>query len=278
MNKLFKNKYSPTNINNVVGDYSMVKLFIEQNNGKPLILYGEPGTGKTTIVNVIANHFNMDINIINASDERNNINLGMIYSTSLITNKRKLIVFDECDGLTDKTFKKLSTIISNYSPIIIICNDINKIPNIIKAKSFIKNVKVDKFTLKILANKIIELEKLEISNDQLNKALINIKSYRQLLDYLQFGNIPEFGSFATKENIQDSLIFTNDNSENPDLISIADINLGRVKRGYKNGELISKYIIGKIDKKTSNYPRTYKMIYEAKKPKKNNQLRIMGFK
>ena len=282
--ELFKNKYSPKTLDEYIGSsYETLKFYIEQAltnkiKSKGFILYGLPGTGKTTIVNVLANHYDMDISITNSSDDRNHINGNIIHTSSLLNDKKKLIIFDECDGLTDKAFKELDKIISNYSPIILICNDISKIPPHIKSKCFIKEIIVDKFSLKSLATKIIKEENLNINKDQLNKDLINIKSYRSLLDYLQFGYISEMESFSITENLENEIIFINDNSESPKLISLADIYMKRFRQGYKSGMKISKYIIDNIDIKDSKYPRTYKLIHEVKTGKSNTGIKILGFK
>jgi hypothetical protein len=183
----------------------------------------------------------MDLFLTNSSDDRNHIDSDIIHTSSLVSNQKKLVVFDEVDGLADKT--------------------------------------VNKFALKSLANKIIKEENLDIDKDTLNKALISIKSYRGLLDYLQFSHTSEIGSFGTTENLKDIITFTNDNSESPNLISLADIYLKRSQQGYKNGNNISKFILDNIDMKSDNYPRTYQLLGELKKDKvKSEKIQVTGFK
>ena len=285
MTNLFKNQYHPQILDDYIGDVTTLQYYIErslkgQEKGKGFILYGLPGTGKSTIVNVLKNHYGMDISITNSSDDRNHIDGDVIHTSSLLNDKKKLIIFDEVDGLTDKAFKELGIVISNYSPIILIANDISKIPNFIKSKCYLKEIVVNKFALKSLANRIIKEENLDINKDKLNKDLVFIKSYRGLLDYLQFGYTSEMGSFQIIENLKDIITFTNDNSESPKLISLADIYLKRSQQGYKNAQLISKYIIDSIDVKRSDYPRTYRLIHEVKNKKSNNNgtIKITGFK
>ncbi len=280
--ELFKNKYLPKNFDNYIGDMSTLQFYIEEAlknkiKDKAFLLYGLPGTGKSTVVTLMAKKLNMNIHITNSSDDRNKINGGIIHTGSLLNDKKKLIVFDECDGMNPKIFKELSKVISNYSPIILIANDSSKIPNFIKQKCYQKQMVVNRFSLKVLAKRIIKEESLDISDDQLNKDLSNIDSYRSLLDYLQFGSISNKGSFGIKENLQDQITFTNDNSEDPKLISLADIFYKRSQQGFKSGQKISKFILDSIDKNTDDYPRTYRLLHEIKQSKnnKNSPIKIL---
>lgn len=284
MTELYINKYKPKSLDNYIGDqYQTILYYLDEffkgKKDKGFILYGKPGVGKSALIDVIGNHYDADMYIINGSDDRNNLDFNAMNATSLLGNKR-IVILEEIDGFNKQNFKELSKIIGICkNPILLICNDIKLIDNIVKNKCYQKEIIVDRFALKNLANRIIKEEKLNIDNDQLNEALINIKSYRSLLDFLQFNVLSEIGSFNEKENIRDQLIFTNDNSEEPKLISLADIFLKRSQSGYKNGEKISKFIIDNIDVENSKYPRTYKLIYEVKNKKLNNgPLKITGFK
>ena len=273
MSEIWIDKYKPKTLDDYVGDQYQTILhyidgFYKGNRNKGFILYGLPGTGKSALIDVIGNHYNADMYIINGSDERNNLNGDAMNASSLLGEKR-IIVLEEIDGFNKQRFKDLSTIIeSSKNPIILICNEIKLIDNIVKSKCYQKEIICNRFTLKNLANKIIKDENLNINKDQLNEDIVFIKSYRSLFNYLQFGYISEMDSFI------------NDNSESPKLISLADIYLKRSQQRYKNGEKISKYIIDNIDKISDNYPRTYKLIYETKHKSKQNSglIKIIGFK
>ena len=282
--ELFKNKYCPRNLDEYIGDVSALKYYIERSLdnkdfNKSFLLYGSPGTGKSTICQIMADHYGMDIFITNSSDNRSHIDPGIIHTSSLLNDKKKLILFDEVDGMDKNGFKSLESILSNYSPIILVANDISKIPNSIKSKCYQKEVKITRFDLKILADQIIKAENLQISKESLNEALKSINSYRSLLDYLQFGITSQKGSFGIAENLKDTIQFTSDNSESPSLISLADIYMNRSRQGYKNGEKIAKYILDNINKISNDYPRTYRLIHEVRKPKKSaGKISIIGFK
>lgn len=286
MSELFADKYHPQTLDDFIGDITTLEFYIKESlknktKDKGFILYGSPGTGKSTIVNLMAKKFGIDLIITNSSDKRNSINASSFYTGSILSDRKKLVVFDEADGMTEKAFKELGKVISNYSPIILIANDISKIPNYIKSKCFIKEVVTNKFNLKALATKIIEKESIEIDGKELNDNLVAIDSYRSLFDFLQFGITSNKESFNTnKDDLKSEIQFISDNSSNPNLISQADIFFKRSQLGYKKGSAISKYILNNINVKSSDYPRTYKFIYEAKSKKKNKSgpLKILGFK
>lgn len=70
---------------------------------RSLFLYGPPGIGKTSIVQVISKKYDFDLIEINASDARNKSTLEEALGRSIKQNmnlfgKRRLILLDEMDG------------------------------------------------------------------------------------------------------------------------------------------------------------------------------------
>ena len=73
MNSLFVEKYRSKVLDEYVGNEQLkqiVNKYIANNDLQNLLLYGTPGTGKTTLAKLIVNNFDCDFLYINASDER----------------------------------------------------------------------------------------------------------------------------------------------------------------------------------------------------------------
>ena len=74
--------------------------------GKVLLLYGPPGSGKTSSVYALANEIGWEVLEINASDERNAIHIHRIVGEASkgkpLFAKGRIILVDEVDGLSGK--------------------------------------------------------------------------------------------------------------------------------------------------------------------------------
>lgn len=128
-------KYRPSHLSELVGQSENVNLLRrwakswEDNNPayKSVFIYGSPGVGKTAAAHALANDFNWEILEINASDQRNSIQLKnkighAIYFKPWQT--RCLIIIDEADNITKKGFQILAELIQeSVNPVIVICND-----------------------------------------------------------------------------------------------------------------------------------------------------------
>ena len=135
-NSLFVEKYRSKTLDEYVGNEQLkhiVAQYIEKNDLQNLLLYGTPGTGKTTLAKLIVNNFNCDFLYINASDERGIDTIRdkvQGFASSASFKPIKIIILDEADFLTIQAQASLRNIIETYSlttRFILTCNYIERI-------------------------------------------------------------------------------------------------------------------------------------------------------
>ena len=315
-NQLFTEKFLPKSIKEFVGfNHNAILKYVENvlkgtENKKGVIMWGEAGCGKTTLALLLAKHFGISYSYSNTSDQRNkkDINADVLRTTSL-QSKMILIILDECDGLNKSGFKELERVMKKYErPFILICNEIDKIPYSIRKICHQEKFTVDRFSLLALANRVSKAEGLDLSKNEIHKIVDNSNSYRGILHALQFGmstNLPKQlspdeqvlanlsgESAPISGDLNDLIIRFGDNSNSPNLISLADFWNHRYVNGYTYGKYIVKAILSSIRNpniKKLQYPRTYALINQAKTGKKQvdpsgekkskaPKIRIVGFK
>jgi len=120
-NSLWVEKYRSQNLDTYVGNEG-VKAFISKcitNNDIPhLLLYGKPGTGKTTLAKLITKNIKCDVMYINASDERgiDTIRDKIVDFASVSSfNPIKVIILDESDYITAQAQAALRNVMETYS-------------------------------------------------------------------------------------------------------------------------------------------------------------------
>lgn len=156
---MWTEKYRPTRLDEILGNEEAkaktVQWLKNWKLGKnPLLLYGNPGTGKTTLVHVLAKQFNYSLIELNTSDRRTEAKINEIagratQNTSLEElfkqKKGTIIFFDEVDGIYGREdyggVAAITKIIQGASaPIILAANDISdeKISAIVTASKAIQ--------------------------------------------------------------------------------------------------------------------------------------------
>lgn len=142
VNKLFTEIFRPTEIQNVV---LLPRIYNEISKGliQNVLLYSKtPGTGKSTLTRILSKGY--DTMTINCSEERGidvirEKIIGFSSSISLLGGKEqiKVIVLEECDGMTADAFDSLRAVIEKYADSVRFignCNNINKIPEPIQSR------------------------------------------------------------------------------------------------------------------------------------------------
>ena len=129
-------KYFPKNFSEIKGQQALVKDILAWINTwgtekRALLIYGPPGSGKTTMVKVLSKELGYDLIELNASDKRDQTVLNRIVgnaSTSkTLFGYKKIILLDEADNIHGREdfggSKALLEIIKNtQNPIILTAN------------------------------------------------------------------------------------------------------------------------------------------------------------
>lgn len=140
---LYVEKYRPDTLEGYVGNEHIlekVKIYIENEDVPHLLLYGQAGTGKTTLAKIITNQIDCDVMYINASDE-NNVDTVRDkirgFASSMGFRKWKVIILDESDYLTPNAQAALRNLMETFSKttrFILTCNYVEKIIDPIQSR------------------------------------------------------------------------------------------------------------------------------------------------
>jgi replication factor C large subunit len=107
-------KHKPKSLNEVVGNEEAIQRLVgwvkSWDKGIPkrraAFLYGPPGIGKTVTVEALASDLNMELVERNASDHRTEEAVqkfaGLASQSGTLSGKKRLILFDEVDGITGR--------------------------------------------------------------------------------------------------------------------------------------------------------------------------------
>ena len=172
---IWNEKYRPQTLDTYVGNDTVKATFqqyIETNDVPHLLLYGDAGSGKTTLAKIVANTIAKDNYIyINASDEnsvdtvRDKIKQ---FASSIGFGGLKLIILDECDYMTPNAQAALRNVIETFSKttrFILTCNYVDKIIDPIQSRCQIFNIvppskkEVAQHLVKILNDESVKYEK-----------------------------------------------------------------------------------------------------------------------
>jgi replication factor C large subunit len=142
-------KYRPRRLPDLVGNGPALKAMADWARSwspgkKPLLLYGKPGTGKTSSAHALVHDLGWEILELNASDQRTKEVIERVAGVAGVTASlsgapRRLIIFDEADnlhGTADRGGAReiLRVIRTSRQPIILIANDLYAIPAEIRAR------------------------------------------------------------------------------------------------------------------------------------------------
>ena len=172
---IWNEKYRPQTLETYVGNETVKATFqqyIDTSDVPHLLLYGDAGSGKTTLAKIVANTIAKDNYIyINASDEnsvdtvRDKIKQ---FASSIGFGGLKIIILDECDYMTPNAQAALRNVIETFSKttrFILTCNYVDKIIDPIQSRCQIFNIvppskkEVAQHLVKILDGESVKYDK-----------------------------------------------------------------------------------------------------------------------
>ena len=196
----------------------IVSQYISNNDIQNLLLYGTPGTGKTTLAKLIVNNINCDFLYINASDERGIDTIRdkvQGFASSASFKPLKIIILDEADFLTIQAQASLRNIIETYSRttrFILTCNYLERIIDPLQSRCQV--LKITPPSKKEVAQHVANvLDQENISYENFNIAFIVNKHYpdiRKILNTCQVntvdGELVIDISVLTSSNYKDAIL------------------------------------------------------------------------
>jgi replication factor C small subunit len=220
-NSLFVEKYRSKTLEDYIGNEqlkSIVAQYIKKNDLQNLLLYGTPGTGKTTLAKLIVNNFDCDFLYINASDERGIDTIRdkvQGFASSASFKPIKIIILDEADFLTIQAQASLRNIIETYSRttrFILTCNYLERIIDPLQSRCQV--LKITPPSKKEVAQHVANvLDQEDISYENFNIAFIVNKHYpdiRKILNTCQVntvdGKLVIDTSLLTSSNYKDAIL------------------------------------------------------------------------
>jgi DNA polymerase III delta prime subunit len=214
MDNLIVNKYKPKNISEFIYNNNIKKIIYDliSINELSIILHGDKGCGKTTLLNCIVNEYYNNhpnyieniLNINNISEQginyyRNDVKL-FCQTNSTIAKKKKIILLDNFDQISEQSQQVFRNYIDKYHnkvAFIITTSNLHKIINSIQSRFLVLNLtKPNKDEVTDLCLKIIKNENIHISID-------NIKTIIQLTDntiYYIFNYLEKIKLFNSEIN------------------------------------------------------------------------------
>ncbi|MFA5381663.1 MAG: replication factor C large subunit [Candidatus Micrarchaeia archaeon] len=219
---LLTEKYKPKSITQIIGNQEEIKKVItwalnwqRGTVGKPLLIYGPTGVGKTSVAYAVSNQFDWDLLELNSSDTRDKENtqntMGLASENSTLFGKNRLILIDDVDKMSSTKDRGGTSVITNLiktskHPIILTADDLwdKKISSLRSICTKINLKKINNSTLKKYLKYISNEEGIEVSEEQIEKIIsLNSGDVRASLNDLQAKN---FTSNRDKQiNVFDAL-------------------------------------------------------------------------
>lgn len=215
-------KYRPSTFEQIISQKKIVNTlqnFIRNKNIPHLLLFGPPGTGKTSIITVCAKElykddYNTMVLEINASEERG-IEIVRTRITQFVTSKNifssnpnmfKLVILDEADAMTPDAQAMLRRVIEKYTGNIrfcLICNYIKKINIALQSRcTKFRFPPLSEKNIRTKIKEIIKSEAIRISSESITTIIQRGNGdMRKVLNILQSINMAYRNTLITTKII-----------------------------------------------------------------------------
>jgi replication factor C large subunit len=172
-------RYRPTSFDELQGNNSSISRLKEWAEGfpddrTPRLLAGEPGTGKTSTVEVIADWLDLQLLELNASDDRDKAAVAemaaAIQSTGA-TGERRLVLLDECDSWSHATNLRplYDALEAPANLVVATCNDEYNTPDGITNRCEVEEFKLQARSVKAKLKKVAAAEGLDLDDGMLDR-------------------------------------------------------------------------------------------------------------
>ena len=271
-NLLWVEAYRPSTIDECILPAEIKNTFksiLKQGEIPNLLLSGTAGTGKTTVAKALCNELDLDVMMINGSDEgrsidtvRNQIkNFASTVSLSE-TNKPKVVIVDEADYMNAESvqpaLRNFIETFSNNCRFIFTCNYKNKIIPAIHSRCTVINFSIqnkDKQNLAGLFHKrlstILEQENIEFDPKVLAELIVKYyPDFRRTINELQ--------RYSVSGKIDTGI-----------LVTISEANLQSLNQSLKGKKFndMRKWVVDNIDQDPAGlYKELYQNFYDALQP------------